>query len=111
MVEVAACGLLQSILKRALPTCTVVPLMKRKEPKSVEFFLNTIGKLWNEGVNPQFSKFYEAPSLPLVNLPPMSGLVKWDHSVQYTIPTIEDFTRGSGSKNQVSITHLVRSTF
>ena len=76
VVEIAACGLLQSILKRALPTCSILPLMKRKDPKCVEFFLNSIGKLWNWGINPSFSKFYEAPSLPLVGLhpPPPSPL-------------------------------------
>ena len=101
MVEIAACGLLQSILKRALPTCTILPLMKRKDPKCVEFFLNSIGKLWNLGVNPKFAKFYEAPSLPLVDLPPMSGLVNWDHSVQYNTPGLSDFASGSGSGSQV----------
>ena len=103
VVEVAATGLLQASLKRALPTCTILPLMKRKDPKCVEFFLNSIGKLWNLGINPKFAEFYEAPSLPLVDLPPMSGLVDWDHNVQYNTPSLEDFGSGGGGGSQVRV--------
>ena len=109
VVEVAACGLLQSILRRALPTCTILPLMKRKDPKCVEFFLNSIGKLWNIGVNPQFAKFYEAPSLPLVDLPPMSGLVDWDHAVQYNTPSISDYGSGGSGGSQVRALKMAKN--
>ena len=54
-------------------------------------------------MNPSFAKFYEAPSLPLVDLPPMAGLVEWDHSVQYTTPSMSDFSSGAAGGSQVTV--------
>ena len=81
-------------------------MLSGNDPKCVEFFLNSIGTLWNLGVNPRFGEFYEAPSLPLVDLPPMAGLVSWDHSVQYTTPNLDDFSKGGGGGVQVNSYYL-----
>ena len=42
-----------------------------------------------------------------VNLPPMAGLVNWDHSVQYNTPSLEDFGSSGGGSGQVSYSYKV----
>lgn len=44
LVEIAPHGLMQAILKRALPECMHIPLTQRGNPQPLRFLLNALGK-------------------------------------------------------------------
>lgn len=84
-IEIAPHGLLQSILKRSIPkSCINIPLTMRDHPNSLEFFLTSIGKIYNTGVNPQVQELYPKVQYPVsVGTPSISSLIKWDHSDEW----------------------------
>uniref|UniRef100_S4R5M7 Fatty acid synthase n=1 Tax=Petromyzon marinus TaxID=7757 RepID=S4R5M7_PETMA len=88
------------ILKRSLkPTCSFIPLMKRDQKDNLRFFLNSVGKLYISGVNPNPNKLYqeEGAQFPVqAGTPLISPHVVWDHSQAWDVPRAEDFPSGSG---------------
>ncbi|XP_032822786.2 fatty acid synthase [Petromyzon marinus] len=100
VIEIAPHALLQAILKRSLkPTCSFIPLMKRDQKDNLRFFLNSVGKLYISGVNPNPNKLYqeEGAQFPVqAGTPLISPHVVWDHSQAWDVPRAEDFPSGSG---------------
>ncbi|KAK7792286.1 hypothetical protein R5R35_011033 [Gryllus longicercus] len=79
-IEIAPHGLLQAILKRALPSDVLnVPLAQRGAD-SLDVLLNAIGRLYNAGLQPRPAALYPPPQWPVPRGTPMiSPLVRWSH--------------------------------
>lgn len=106
VIEVAPHCLLQAILKRSLGGEAVfIGLMKRDQPDSLLYFLDCIGKLYVNGVNPTVAKLYPSVPLPVPRGTPMiSPLIDWDHSQTYAVATAEQFiSKGPGGGAQLAV--------
>ncbi|XP_038216632.1 fatty acid synthase-like [Zerene cesonia] len=88
LVEVAPHGLLQAILKRALPaSCTNIPLTSRGHKDNAAFMLDAIGKLYMEGYHPRIQALYPKVEFPVSTGTPMLGhLVEWAHTEKWALP-------------------------
>ncbi|GBM39322.1 Fatty acid synthase [Araneus ventricosus] len=88
VIEIGPHFLLQSILKRAIGNkAYFAGLMKRNDPDNVQFFMDSIGKLYNEGLNPKIERLYPPVQFPVPRGTPMiSDLIKWNHSQSFKVP-------------------------
>lgn len=104
VIEIAPHSVLQTILRKSLTSkSTTFGLQDSRQVDNLVFFLTNIGNLYNAGAQPQISRLYAPIKYPVSPGTPMiNSLVKWDHSVKWTVP---DFTRNyvSGRRN-LSIT-------
>ncbi|CAK1541490.1 unnamed protein product [Leptosia nina] len=86
LVEVAPHGLLQAILKRALPSCVNIPLTRRGHSDNVVVLLEAIGKLYMEGYNPKISTLYPKVEFPVsTGTPKLGHLVEWAHTEKWFV--------------------------
>uniref|UniRef100_A0A1W7RAJ9 Fatty acid synthase n=1 Tax=Hadrurus spadix TaxID=141984 RepID=A0A1W7RAJ9_9SCOR len=92
VIEIAPHCLLQAILKRALSAnCISVGVMNKKEANNLEFFLSSVGKMYNSGLNPAIEKLYPKISFPVPkNVPTISPFIKWDHSQTWKVALWKD---------------------
>ncbi|XP_076761434.1 fatty acid synthase-like [Xylocopa sonorina] len=81
-IEIAPHGLLQAILRRSLSeNATKVSLMQRGYKDNAEYLLEALGKLYNAGLQPQFTNIYPQVEFPVSRGTPMvSPHIKWEHS-------------------------------
>ncbi|XP_077296458.1 fatty acid synthase-like [Arctopsyche grandis] len=86
-IEIAPHGLLQAILRRSLKEdCTNVALTKRGHDDNLHFLLQSIGSLYEAGLNPQLANLYPKVDLPVSSGTPMiSPLVEWEHSEDWFV--------------------------
>ncbi|XP_015126151.1 fatty acid synthase [Diachasma alloeum] len=97
VIEIAPHCLLQAILRRSLPTATPVGLHKKDHGKNLELFLTSLGKIYNAGGQPIFSKLYPPVSYPVGRGTPMiNSLVGWDHSTPWDVANFSGKSGGSG---------------
>ncbi|XP_061721608.1 fatty acid synthase-like [Cydia pomonella] len=88
LVEVAPHGLLQAILKRAMPSCANVPLTRRGHADNTRFLLEAIGQLFMEGYYPDIRQLYPKVEFPVsTGTPHLSHLVEWAHQEKWKFPT------------------------
>ncbi|XP_050423058.1 fatty acid synthase-like [Adelges cooleyi] len=85
VIEIAPHGLLQAILKRSLPdTVTNIPLAKNIFGESIQFLLNSIGKMYTNDMNPNIQALYPAVDYPVSRGTPfLHTFALWDHSFQW----------------------------
>ena len=105
VIEIAPHCLLQAILKRSLDTQTInVPLMKRKHPNNLEFFLTGLGKLYSGGINfdPTLITTKKATFPVPLSTPCISPHMGWDHSQEWDVPTSADFQFSSSGGTATS---------
>ncbi|KAJ8915050.1 hypothetical protein NQ315_016025, partial [Exocentrus adspersus] len=88
VVEVAPHGLLQSILRKELPsTTTILSLADRNCQDNEERFLSAIGKIYLAGGQPNLKNLYKGVTYPVSRGTKMiSPLVKWDHRISWFVP-------------------------
>ncbi|GFW58514.1 fatty acid synthase [Trichonephila clavipes] len=88
VIEIGPHFLLQSILKRSVGTrASYFGLMKRNEEKNVDFLMESLGKLYNEGVDPKIERLYPPVQFPVPRgIPSISDLIKWNHSQSFSVP-------------------------
>ncbi|GFS52214.1 fatty acid synthase [Trichonephila inaurata madagascariensis] len=88
VIEVGPHFLLQSILKRSVGTrASYFGLMKRNEENNVDFLMESLGKLYNEGVDPKIERLYPPVQFPVPRgIPSISDLIKWNHSQSFNVP-------------------------
>ncbi|XP_045503125.1 fatty acid synthase-like isoform X1 [Colias croceus] len=88
LVELAPHGLLQAILKRALPdTCANIPLTRRGHDDNARFLLEAVGQLYMEGFTPRVSALYGAVQFPVSSGTPMlAHHVQWAHHETWPLP-------------------------
>ncbi|XP_065214305.1 fatty acid synthase-like [Planococcus citri] len=84
-IEIAPHGLLNAILKRTLPaTVENIPFALRNHENGVEFFLNSLGIMYEAGCNPKLSNIYPEVEFPVSRSTPMiSPLIKWQHDEKW----------------------------
>ncbi|XP_063548100.1 fatty acid synthase-like [Cydia strobilella] len=105
LVEVAPHGLLQAILKRALPTCAHVPLTRRGHPDISRFLLEAIGQLFMEGHYPDIRHLYPKVEFPVsTGTPHLSHLVEWAHQQKWHLALYASPERKSASTCTFKIT-------
>ncbi|KAL4711927.1 hypothetical protein ACJJTC_006096, partial [Scirpophaga incertulas] len=87
LLELAPHGLLQAILKRALPnTCCSLALTNRSQPDNALFALQTIGRLYVEGYDSDISALYPKIEFPVsTETRPLSHLVEWEHNEKWKV--------------------------
>ncbi|CAH0395932.1 unnamed protein product [Bemisia tabaci] len=102
LIEIAPHGLLQAILKRAMPgQVTNVPLTHRSSPDGVKFLLEAIGQLYLLGCEPNVSALYPPVQFPVPrDTPSLQPLVTWDHSETYDLP---NFMKRNSNKDATAV--------
>ncbi|XP_035213956.1 fatty acid synthase-like [Stegodyphus dumicola] len=87
-IEIGPHFLLQAILKRAIGSnAAYIGLMKRKEENNLNFLLESLGKLYLEGLDPKIERLYPPVKFPVPRCTPMlSDLIKWNHSHSFSVP-------------------------
>ncbi|KAL7036630.1 hypothetical protein ACKWTF_008883 [Chironomus riparius] len=79
-IEIAPYGLLQSILKRSLGEGQHFSLTQRNNKENAMYLLNSLGKLFENGLDFDVSKLYPPVQFPVSRGTPMiAPLIKWDH--------------------------------
>ncbi|XP_024867958.1 fatty acid synthase-like, partial [Temnothorax curvispinosus] len=80
-IEISPQNILQHILNNYLySTVTNVALYERTKDHNNEIFLESIGKLYNAGLQPQIANLYPTVEFPVSRGTPMiSPLIRWDH--------------------------------
>ncbi|KAK7792288.1 hypothetical protein R5R35_011035 [Gryllus longicercus] len=87
-IEIAPHGLLQAILKRALPSDVLNVPLTRRGADSLNILFNAIGRLYNAGLQPKPSSLYPPPQWPVPRGTPMiSPLVRWSHEGDWFVPS------------------------
>ncbi|KAF8774576.1 Fatty acid synthase like protein [Argiope bruennichi] len=77
-----------SILKRGIGNkAYFAGLMKRNDPDNLHFIMDSIGKLYNEGLNPKIERLYPPVKFPVPRGTPMiADLIRWNHSDSLKVP-------------------------
>ena len=89
VVEVAPQGYFQGLLKESLPKCTHVAPMSSSAQNKASFFLNSIGKLYNAGVDVNVLNLHSTVSYPVpANTPCLSPLVAWRHDNSWSTSVV-----------------------
>ncbi|KAJ1520413.1 hypothetical protein ONE63_003545 [Megalurothrips usitatus] len=79
VIEIAPHGLLQAILKRALPEPVHIPLTRRGETNAARFLLDAIGKISCASPVPNVAALYPETEFPVPRgTPSLANLVIWD---------------------------------
>ena len=104
VIEVAPHSLLQAIVKRSLgPEATYVSFMKRNCNDSMQFLFESIGKLYNLGINLKLENLYPKVQYPVPKgTASISSLVKWDHSQSWLVPMFPEYFNPANSANDLA---------
>ncbi|CAL1290423.1 unnamed protein product [Larinioides sclopetarius] len=88
IIEIGPHFLLQPLMKRNVGSKAVyLGLMKRNDESSIKFFLDSLGQMYNEGVNPKIERLYPPVKFPVARGTPMiSNLIHWNHSETFNVP-------------------------
>ncbi|XP_065221121.1 fatty acid synthase-like [Planococcus citri] len=80
-IEIAPHGLLNAILKHALPTTVDnIPLLMRHNEDNVEYLFNALGRIYEAGCEMELSSLYPSVEFPVSRSTPMiSPSIKWNH--------------------------------
>ncbi|XP_047989655.1 fatty acid synthase-like [Leguminivora glycinivorella] len=98
LVEVAPHGLLQAILKRAMPSCANIPLTRRGHSDNARFLLEALGHLFMEGYYPDIRVLYPKVEFPVsTGTPHLSHLVEWAHQETWPYPVYLSAERKASS--------------
>ena len=95
-IEIAPHCLLQAVLKRSLsPKCTFVSMMKRDHKDNLEYLLSNLGKFFVAGGSLNPLGLHAPVAFPVSRgTPSVSSMVKWDHSQQWAVPSLQEFKSG-----------------
>ncbi|CAL1284486.1 unnamed protein product [Larinioides sclopetarius] len=88
VIEIGPHLLLQPILRRVVGSKASYHSLMRKDCKdSTLFFMESLGNLYNEGINPKIERLYKPVKFPVPRGTPMiSDLIKWNHSQSFFVP-------------------------
>ncbi|KAL0271722.1 UNVERIFIED_CONTAM: hypothetical protein PYX00_008719 [Menopon gallinae] len=86
IIEIAPHSMLLSVLKRSLSKdCSIIGLTHRNAPDQLVHLLQSIGKLYTIGLQPQVSNLDPKVDFPVsLNTPFLGNLVTWDHSLSWS---------------------------
>ncbi|XP_071649697.1 fatty acid synthase-like isoform X2 [Temnothorax longispinosus] len=107
-IEISPQNILQHILNNYLySTVTNVALYERTENHNNEIFLESIGKLYNAGLQPQIANLYPTVEFPVSRGTPMiSPLIRWDHSENFLLVQFRTNKMTDKKENVVSISTI-----
>ena len=93
VIEIAPHALFASLIKRTLEAVNYVGLMKRKNDQhNLQFFLSSIGKLYQLGLNPSIERLYPKVEWPVARgTQSISSLIKWDHNESYFVKKFPEY--------------------
>ncbi|KFD52748.1 hypothetical protein M513_06404 [Trichuris suis] len=96
IIEVAPHCLLQSIIRRVVPSsCTYQGLMNSREESNVDFFLQSLGRLYQAGLSLDVHNIYGTVPLPVpLETPMISPLIEWDHGTDWPVVSMKDMLAG-----------------
>ncbi|KMQ97230.1 fatty acid synthase [Lasius niger] len=105
-IEIAPHGLLQAILRRSLGSdVTNIALTKRGHRDNSEVVLQAIGKLYNNGLQPDISKLYPPVEFPVSRGTPMiSPSVRWEHSDDWYVTTYKMQKKVTSGERIINLT-------
>ncbi|XP_065209088.1 fatty acid synthase-like [Planococcus citri] len=91
-IEIAPHGILNTILERSLPkTVSNISLTMKNHKNEIEFFFNSLGKLYEAGCVPKLGALYPPVEFPVSRSTPMiSPLIKWQHDEQWSVGRLTD---------------------
>lgn len=104
VVEIAPHCLLQAVLKRSLGEENIIlPLMKKHHVDNMEFFFTNLGNIYTAGKNIDPTALSCPRQYPVpLNTPSIAPSMQWDHSQEWDIPKLEQFSSGgAGGVNAV----------
>ncbi|XP_070507532.1 fatty acid synthase-like [Chironomus tepperi] len=89
-MEIGPSALLKSILKRSQKDATYVSLTQRDNDNATHFLLNSLGNLFENGIDMDIANIYPKINYPVSRGTPMiSPLIKWNHKDNFTVPIME----------------------
>jgi fatty acid synthase, animal type len=90
-VEIAPHSLLQAILKKSMPEAFHVGLTRRENKQNSNFFLNSLGIMYENGIDFDVSKLYPPVEFPVSRGTPfISPLIDWEHSEDWFVTRFEN---------------------
>ncbi|KAL7042296.1 hypothetical protein ACKWTF_001098 [Chironomus riparius] len=85
-IEIAPHGLLKSILKRSIKDGVHISLTRRDNKEGCSLLMDSLGKLFQNGIDIDIQKLYPAIQFPVSRGTPMiSSIFKWNHSDNYFV--------------------------
>lgn len=99
-IEMAPHSLFQSIFKRCYGDYNYISLMQKNETNNLQYFLQSIGKIYTFGFNPCIENLYPKVTWPVIRgTPSISSLIKWDHSREHEIKKYPEYHNFSTSSH------------
>lgn len=90
LIEIGPHALLKSILKRSKREASYVNLTQRDNDDPTNFLLNSLGILFENGIDMDIANIYPKINYPVSRGTPMiSPLIKWNHKDNFTVPLME----------------------
>ncbi|XP_063708978.1 fatty acid synthase-like [Culicoides brevitarsis] len=103
-VEIAPHGLIQAILKKAMPESTHISLTQRGNLKNINILLSGLGKIYTQGFDMPVEKLYPPVEFPVsAETPKISPLIRWDHSIDYKVVSCDQDRLDRGAEQKFNI--------
>jgi len=91
-IEIAPHGLLRAILKRNLRNGVHASLTQKDCKDGVDFFMESLGSLFQFGIDMDISKLYPPINFPVSRGTPMiSPVIKWNHEIDHFVPLYDTY--------------------
>lgn len=104
IVEIAPDEVLQSVTKELLDT-TSIALLQRHHEDNIKVFLQGLGKMYNNGLQPQVANLYPTVHFPVSRGTPMiSPSIKWNHSEDWYVITFKTGRKITSGERIINIT-------
>ncbi|XP_029668185.1 fatty acid synthase-like, partial [Formica exsecta] len=103
-LEIAPGEILQSIVTELFET-TNITLFQRHHEDNVKVFLQGLGKMYNNGLQPQLANLYPIVQFPVSRGTPMiSPLIKWNHSEETYVMCFKTQKNITSGERTINIT-------
>jgi fatty acid synthase, animal type len=105
-IEIAPHGLLQPILKQSNPSAICESLTKRNVEDGIVNLLQSLGKIYQNGVDMNIREMYPIIEFPVSRGTQMiSHLIKWQHDESLTVPMFDPFLRCDKRNLTINLKH------
>ncbi|XP_025268427.1 fatty acid synthase-like [Camponotus floridanus] len=105
IVEIAPDGVFQSVMKELTDTTISIALLQRHHEDNVKVFLQGLGKMYNNGLQPQLANLYPTVQFPVSRGTPMiSPLIKWNHFEDWYVAHFRTDKKITSGERTIKIT-------